>query len=188
MNRNSTRDPKRNKVVEAALKLVDGAAKRREAGVPVSPEDEKDGQLVAFMLIGEIHKRGPSLVVENPFVRGHFIERTPEQQAEYEHAIRYDARGLAREATAALFTTGRKAGTKGTIRKAVASLLKKHPDMKNPQLWDALKAKPPKGCEFCNNSLGEYIDRPGGYTSYATFRNICSEERKEQRQRAPCVT
>ncbi len=77
------------------------------------------------------------------------------------------------------FLTGRKPGTGGPIRKAIARLLKKNPDPKPRELWAALKNNPPRGWSFCDNLQGKYIEGPRANTgmSYARFCNIASEER-----------
>jgi len=78
------------------------------------------------------------------------------------------------------FSRGRKKGAGGPIRKAVAKLLKANPSMKNPQLWEAIKAKPPKGWGALENRLGKYLEGPGNASmSYQRFCNVCSEERKK---------
>lgn len=80
------------------------------------------------------------------------------------------------------FRKGRKVNTGGPIRKAIIRELKKHPDMKNPELWDALVDRPPKGWEFCDNRQGRYAVGPHGQPmSYARFCNVCGEERKKGR-------
>lgn len=178
MSRNSIGDP--NKTVGAALRLVEVAANGREAGLPVSPEDDADAELVAFMLIREIHKQGGTPLSGTPNVRGIRIERTAEQQAEHDYTIRREAHTLARAASGLKFTTGRTVGSKGPIRKGIARLLKKHSGMKNAELWSAIAAKPPKGWVFCDNSIGRYIEGPsaGQNMDYKRFCNVCAEERK----------
>lgn len=81
------------------------------------------------------------------------------------------------------FRSGRKLGTTGPIRKAIARELQKHPDMKNAQLWKALAAKPPKGWTFFDNHLGKYIEGPKGgqEMSYRTFLNAAALERRPQK-------
>lgn len=75
---------------------------------------------------------------------------------------------------------GRKPGTYGPIRKAIARLLKQRP-MKNAELWDTLKSRRPRGWTFFDNSQGKYIEGPkkSDGMDYARFRNIASEERKK---------
>lgn len=79
------------------------------------------------------------------------------------------------------FTVGRKKGTVGRVRKAIRATLKKHPELTNPELWENLKLVPPRGWEFYDNRVGEYIDHPDGSTSRAQFNNICGEERRRIR-------
>lgn len=81
------------------------------------------------------------------------------------------------------FTSGRKLGTVGPIRKAISKLLTKNPEMKNPEIWKAINEKPPKGWAVCENRLGKYIEHPssGKEMSVRRFRNICAEERKKYR-------
>lgn len=164
---------------------IQAAADKRRAMVPPTPEDEAEAEVIAFIAMRKIHKLGGNPVSGAPSVRGVYVERTPEQQDEHDHTIRREARGLALAASGLSFTAGRKAGTKGTIRKAVARLLKKHPGIKNSELWDAIKASPPKGWEFFNNSQGRYAEGPPMGTgarystlSYGRFCTICGEERK----------
>lgn len=78
------------------------------------------------------------------------------------------------------FKSGRKPGTVGTVRKAIRSLLKKKPGMKNPEIWEHLKRNPPRDWEFCDNRMGEYIEHQDGETKRAQFNNICGEERKNR--------
>lgn len=80
------------------------------------------------------------------------------------------------------FSAGRKSGTKGPVRKAIEKLLKKAPNLKNPELWDALAAKPPRGWTFFNNHLGQYIEGPNpaeDHMVYRRFCTVCGEERKK---------
>lgn len=78
------------------------------------------------------------------------------------------------------FSSGRKSGTKGPVRKEIEKLLKKNPTLKTPELWDALFAKPPRGWEFRNNRVGKYAEGPDGANmNWARFQNVCSEERKK---------
>jgi hypothetical protein len=75
------------------------------------------------------------------------------------------------------FNVGRKPGTGGPIRKAIAALLRGNPTLKPRELWRTLKEDPPNGWAFCENSLGKYIDGPAGHNmSYARFSNVCKEE------------
>lgn len=78
------------------------------------------------------------------------------------------------------FKSGRKPGAVGPVRKAIRSLLKKKPGMKNPEIWEHLKSNPPRGWVFYDNRIGEYIEYPGGETKRAQFNNICGEERKNR--------
>ncbi len=82
------------------------------------------------------------------------------------------------------FKDGRKQGSSGPIPKAIAKLLAKTPTMKNPDLWEAIKKKPPKGWSFCDNRIGKYIEGPNGKeTGYKRFCNLCGYERKKERQK-----
>ena len=77
------------------------------------------------------------------------------------------------------FRTGRKSGTPGPIRKAVANLLKRNPEAKNSELWEAVRRRPPKGWQaFETPKLGKYLECPPKNMSYARFCNVCAEERK----------
>lgn len=80
------------------------------------------------------------------------------------------------------FKLGRKSGTGGPIRKAIAKVLKKNPHFKNPDLWVALSANPPKGWQFFNNRAGQYIEGPNfaeDHMIYRRFCTVCGEERKK---------
>ena len=50
------------------------------------------------------------------------------------------------------FKGGRKVGTTGPWRKRIAAMLKKDPARKNRDMWDEMKAKPPKGWTFIERS------------------------------------
>lgn len=78
------------------------------------------------------------------------------------------------------FKLGRRPNTGGPIRKAIAKALKRQPAMKNPELWLALAAAPPRGWQFFDNRAGKYVEGPAAdeIMSYARFCNVCSEERK----------
>ncbi len=45
------------------------------------------------------------------------------------------------------FTAGRKPRTGSPVRKAIAKHLTTNPALKNAEIWDAIKSKPPRGCE-----------------------------------------
>lgn len=154
---------------------------------PLTPEDEASIEVVAFTAMREIHKRGGTPfkgvavgpVRTSPPVGNLDAERTPEQRAERERTLRRDAKLLSLAAGGQKFTLGRKTGAVSPIRKAIARELKKCPGMKNRELWDAIAAKPPKGWEFLDNSLGQYAEGDGGGNmSYARFCNVCAEERR----------
>ena len=74
---------------------------------------------------------------------------------------------------------GRKPGSGGPIRKAIARLLKASPTMENPELWAAVASKPPKGWTAFDNSQGKYLEGPAASDgmNYRRFCNVCSEER-----------
>jgi hypothetical protein len=83
-------------------------------------------------------------------------------------------------ATGKKFCDGRKRGTGGSIRKAIAKLLKTSPGLKNPELWDEIKAKLPKRWQAFDNDLGKYLEDPHmKVTGYGRFCNICGQERKK---------
>lgn len=85
-------------------------------------------------------------------------------------------------AVGAKFIAGRKPGAAGRVRRAIAAHLKQHPNAKNPEIWEALRSKPPKGWCFYANRLGEYIEHQDGETKRAQFNNICGEERRKIRR------
>ena len=82
---------------------------------------------------------------------------------------------------AAPFKTNAKGRGKSVIRKAIGKLLHKSPGMSNAQLWEALKAKPPKGWEFTESPrLGKYATGPKNENmEYSSFRNRAADERRE---------
>ncbi len=70
---------------------------------------------------------------------------------------------------------------KGPIRKKIEQLLKKNPKATNAELWQSIKAKPPKGWVLMDTAkLGKYIDAPIGCLgmNWATFCNHAATERK----------
>lgn len=162
----------------AIIAKIQSASDKRRVSDPLTGEGGDYIDALAHLAMSEVHKRGPSLVVDKPAVRGHFVERTPEQQAEHDAVMRREGHRLGREAVGLKFTLGRQPGAASPIRKAIARELKKAPGMKNPELWDAIAAKPPKGWEFCRNSLGRYAEASGGKNmDYKRFCNVCGEER-----------
>ena len=83
--------------------------------------------------------------------------------------------------TGKLFTAGRKPGTVGPIRKKIATLLKKNPTMKNPQLWDGVIANLPRNWTAFDNRQGKYLEGPNQnvHMIQRRFFTICGEERKK---------
>ncbi len=83
------------------------------------------------------------------------------------------------------FKKGRKQGSSGPIRKAIARLLKKTPAMKNAELWRAIKDNPPRGWKAYENRAGHYIEGPeaGDNMGYERFCNVSAEERKKLNQK-----
>lgn len=82
------------------------------------------------------------------------------------------------------FKEGRKAGTVGPIRKAIAKLLKISPTMKTADVWKALAKRPPTGWTFYDSArLGKYAEgkTPSDAMAFARFSNVCAEERKKLR-------
>lgn len=87
------------------------------------------------------------------------------------------------------FKDGRKPGSGGPIRKAIAKLLAKNPTMKNPDLWGAIKKKPPKGWSaeepryfnFEPELLGPNPETD--HMSYRRFCTVCGEERRKVKGR-----
>lgn len=81
-----------------------------------------------------------------------------------------------------LFKDGRKPGSGGPIRKAIAKLLAKAPTMRNPDLWEAIKNKPPKGWQAYESArLGKYLEGPTTKKEmgYGRFCTVCGQERKK---------
>jgi hypothetical protein len=82
------------------------------------------------------------------------------------------------------FIKGRKKGTIGPWRKAIAKMLAGDPAMKNAEMWAALQRKPPKGWTFIeSNRLGDRFEGPGAGQEFkhSTFLTSASEERKRRK-------
>ena len=78
------------------------------------------------------------------------------------------------------FKDGRKPGSGGPIRKTIAKLLAQYPAMKNPDLWVAIRKRPPKGWQERENAgLGKYLEGPKHNMAYGRFCTVCGEERKK---------
>jgi hypothetical protein len=85
------------------------------------------------------------------------------------------------------FSVGRKPGTAGPIRKAIAKLLAKDVSLSNQQLWKRIDEKPPRGWQaFDNPRLGKYLEGPmmsngtkRHEMGYGRFCTVCGEERKK---------
>lgn len=78
------------------------------------------------------------------------------------------------------FIAGRKPNSGGPIRKIISRFLKKNPAMKNPELWAAVIAKPPRG--WTAYDARKFLEGPGIKTmTQRRFFNICSEERKKNK-------
>lgn len=88
---------------------------------------------------------------------------------------------LPKAITGEKFTRGRRSGTGGPIRKAIARLLKNNPELNNKILWNAIKDKPPRRWQVFENSLGKYIEgpTPDKNMAYRRFINVAAEERKK---------
>jgi len=76
------------------------------------------------------------------------------------------------------FTAGRKRGSVSPIRKAIARLLAKRPDMDNEELWDSIAKRPPRSHDFYEDRE-RLIEGPERTIKYPTFRNIASMERRK---------
>lgn len=69
---------------------------------------------------------------------------------------------------------GRKVGTIGAVRKWIRHKLSKAPTIKNAELWDAIKAKPPKGWKPMESPrLGCYIEGPSA-TDNVSYKTLCT--------------
>jgi hypothetical protein len=51
--------------------------------------------------------------------------------------------------------------------------------MKNRDLWDAIKSKPPRGWKAIENDLGRYMEGPkaNDHMGYSRFSEVAKEER-----------
>ena len=79
------------------------------------------------------------------------------------------------------FDGGRKRGAVGPIRRWIRRALKNNPNLKNLDLWEAIRTSPPKGWVVMETAkLGKYVERPdsGENVSRKTFCTYASEERK----------
>ena len=77
-----------------------------------------------------------------------------------------------------LFKKGRRPNTGSPIRRKIAALLRKNPNLKNPELWKAVEEKPPKGWSAFDNEVGKYLEGPHNKNmNYQRFCNVCAEER-----------
>ncbi len=83
------------------------------------------------------------------------------------------------------FKDGRKPGSGGAIRKAIAKLLTKNHALKNPELWEAVKRNPPRGWQVYENArLGKYLEGPNmKCMGYPRFCTVCGEERKKVKRK-----
>jgi len=80
------------------------------------------------------------------------------------------------------FSKGRKPSSPGPIRRAIAKHLKGDPEAKNAELWEAIKARPPRGWSGFDNRTGKYFEGPQNENmDYRRFRNVCAEERKKMK-------
>lgn len=77
---------------------------------------------------------------------------------------------------------GRKEGTVGPIRKRIRALLRGDPERENLELWERIKDRPPKGCEFIERDARAkwYIDGPkaADRMTWRSFCNACWKERQ----------
>lgn len=116
------------------------------------------------------------------------IEESPAWNALYERRLLDALRDCAGpELTAPLiplaehgrkFKAGRKPGTGGPIRKAIAKALKRDRTLTPRTLWAMLADSPPRGWEFCENHAGKYAaGSKGRNMSYKRFQNVAKEER-----------
>jgi hypothetical protein len=77
------------------------------------------------------------------------------------------------------FSTGRKRGAVGPIRRAVRRCLEKNPGASTAELWNQLAKNPPRGWTFHDNHAGEYFEGPKGgqNVGFRTVANYASRER-----------
>lgn len=80
------------------------------------------------------------------------------------------------------FTTGRKKGTVGKLRKWVEKFIARHPTATPAQAWAALKSKPPKGIEVDDNFTPTLWVHGAGQVTRKTFQNTVAEVKKQRRQ------
>ena len=84
--------------------------------------------------------------------------------------------------TGVRFIAGRKTNSGGPIRKIIAKMLKKNTAMKNPELWAAVTAKPPRGWTFVCFGKRLEVKQGQGAMTQGRFFNVCGEERKKLKQ------
>ena len=87
------------------------------------------------------------------------------------------------DALAPMASLGKKFQGKGKgkspLRKKIEQHIKKNPDAKNLGIWDALKAKPPKGWVFQDNRQGIYVEIDNQNLNYKSFQSLVSKVRNE---------
>jgi hypothetical protein len=72
----------------------------------------------------------------------------------------------------------KKPGGVGPVRKAIARVLKSNPTFTAEQVWQCLKANPPKGLEFHGSAALRHVWSTGRQnTGWRRFQNIVSEEK-----------
>ena len=76
------------------------------------------------------------------------------------------------------FAVNRKVGHLGPVAKTIKAFMVKQPDATAVQVWNALKARPPKGYAFMENRQGKYIEKgPKTVMQWDRFANLVSEHR-----------
>ena len=79
------------------------------------------------------------------------------------------------------FSSGRKAGSIGSVRAFIRKHLKQHPKAKTGEIWDALSNAQIRGVRVYDNIMGKYISRDdAGRMTHRQFTNMVSEERGVQ--------
>ena len=75
----------------------------------------------------------------------------------------------------------RKQGRLKPVNAMVKGYLSKNPEASAEMVWNALKAKPPRGHSFCDNRIGRYIEKDAKtIMEWPRFKNVVSEHRPKR--------
>jgi hypothetical protein len=85
---------------------------------------------------------------------------------------------------------GRKPGSYAPVTKKVNAYLKKEPGAKSVEVWNAVKASPPKGYVFMETErFGRYIEKDAKTVmEWPAFQNLVSRRRPEKKPRKSSIS